>query len=93
MRVSIETLRAATRRAILAQGYDDADSDIILDIIMYAQLRGNNQNVIKLLRAGMQADPRAGDIRLVTEGKLSALIVGGWTHGMVDVSSATARAI
>jgi len=93
MRVSIETLRAATRRAILAQGYDDADSDIILDIIMYAQLRGNNQNVIKLLGAGMPADPRAGDIRLVKEGKLSALIDGGWNQGMVVVSRATERAI
>ena len=59
MKVPIEALRSATRRAIVAQGFNAADSEIILEIIMYAQLRGNNQNVIKLLGAGMPADPKA----------------------------------
>ena len=89
MKVSIDRLRAATRRAIAAQGYNDADSDIILDIIMYAQLRGNNQNVIKLLGAGMPANPAAGEIVIVKDSQLSALIDGGWNQGMVVVSRAT----
>lgn len=93
MKVSIEKLRAATRRAITAQGYDAADSDVILDIIMYAQLRGNNQNVIKLLGAGMPANPDAGAIVIVRDSKLSALVDGGWNQGMVVVSRATALAI
>ncbi|MDE2638262.1 MAG: Ldh family oxidoreductase [Chloroflexota bacterium] len=93
MKVPIAALRAATRRAIRAQGFSPADSEVILEIILYAQLRGNNQNVIKLLGAGMPANPDAGEIALVKDTKLSALIDGGWNQGMVVVSRATALAI
>ena len=93
MKVPIDALRSATRRAIAAQGFDESDTEIILKIIMYAQLRGNNQNVIKLLGAGMPADPNAGEIRVVKGTKISALIDGGWKQGMVVVSRATELAI
>ena len=43
MKVPIDSLRDAARRAILNQGYTVEDSEIILEIMMYAQLRGNNQ--------------------------------------------------
>ena len=93
MKIPIEALRSATRRAIAAQGFNAADTEIILQIIMYAQLRGNNQNVIKLLGAGMPADPAARDIEIVKDAKLSALIDGGWNQGMVVVERATGLAI
>ncbi|MCY3917766.1 MAG: Ldh family oxidoreductase [Chloroflexi bacterium] len=93
MKIPIEALRSATRRAIAAQGFNAADTEIILEIIMYAQLRGNNQNVIKLLGAGMPADPAAREIRVVKDTKLSALIDGGWNQGMVVVDRATGLAI
>ncbi len=93
MKVSLEALQSATRRAIAAQGFSQADTEIILEIILYAQLRGNNQNVIKLLGAGMPAKPNAGDIKVVKDTKLSALIDGGWNQGMVILSQATELAI
>lgn len=93
MKVPIEALRAATRRAIRAQGFNPDDTEIILEIILYAQLRGNNQNVIKLLGAGMPANPGAGEIALVKDTKLSALLDGNWNQGMVVVSRATELAI
>ena len=37
MKVSVKTLRAAAQRAIAAQGFNAADSEVILDILMYAQ--------------------------------------------------------
>ncbi|MDE2818874.1 MAG: Ldh family oxidoreductase [Chloroflexota bacterium] len=83
MKVEIETLRDAARRAITKQGFDEADTEIILEIIMYAQLRGNNQNVIKLLGPGMPANPEAGQIDIAKETRLSALLDGGWNQGMV----------
>lgn len=93
MRVAIDALRSVTRSAIRAQGFGADDSEIILDIIMYAQLRGNNQNVIKLLGAGMPANPAAGAISLVKETKLSALLDGNWNQGMVVLSRVTELAI
>lgn len=89
MKVAIDQLRDVTRRAIVAQGYEQADTETVLDIIMYAQLRGNNQNVIKLLGAGMPADPAAGEITVVKDSKLSALLDGSWNQGMVVLSRAT----
>ncbi len=89
MKVAIDQLRDVTRRAIAAQGYEQADTETVLDIIMYAQLRGNNQNVIKLLGAGMPADPAAGEITIVKDSKLSALLDGSWNQGMVVLSRAT----
>jgi len=93
MRVSIDELRAVTRRAIAAQGFGPADAEVMLEIIMYAQLRGNNQNVIKLLGAGMPANPAAGEIKIVKETKLSALLDGDWNQGMVVLTRATQLAL
>ena len=93
MKVAIKELRSVTRNAIRAQGFCEEDSEVILEIILYAQLRGNNQNVIKLLGVGMPANPNAGEISLVKETKLSALLDGGWNQGMVVVSRATELAI
>lgn len=93
MRVKIGELRSVTRSAIRAQGFDEDDTAIILEIILYAQLRGNNQNVIKLLGAGMPANPDAGAISVAKETTLSALLDGGWNQGMVVVSRATELAI
>ena len=93
MKVEIEMLRDVTRRAIARQGYEAADTEIILEIIMYAQLRGNNQNVIKLLGPGMPANPEAGQIGVAKETKLSALLDGGWNQGMVVMSRSCEIAI
>lgn len=93
MKIPLEELRDVTRRAIAAQGFGAADTEVILDIILYAQCRGNNQNVIKLLGAGMKANPEAGELKLVKETKLSALIDGAWNQGMVVVKRATEIAI
>ena len=93
MKIGIETLQEVTRRAIARQGFDEADTEIILEIIMYAQLRGNNQNVIKLLGPGMPANPEAGRISIAKETKLSALLDGGWNQGMVVMSRSCEIAI
>ena len=92
MKVALDELREVTRLAIAAQGFNAADTETILEIILYAQLRGNNQNVIKLLGAGMPANPNAGEIRVIKETKLSALLDGAWNQGMVVLSQATEMA-
>ncbi|MCY3581551.1 MAG: Ldh family oxidoreductase [Chloroflexi bacterium] len=89
MKIALDQLRAVTRSAIAAQGYAAADTETILEIVLYAQLRGNNQNVIKLLGAGMPANPAAGEITIIKETKLSALLDGAWNQGMVVLSRAT----
>lgn len=92
-KVAVDDLKHMTRQAILKQGYSPNDTDIILEIIMYAQLRGNNQNVVKLVGAGMPANPNASEVKVVKDTKLSALLDGAWNQGMVVMTQAMQMAI
>jgi L-2-hydroxycarboxylate dehydrogenase (NAD+) len=93
MRVPISELRDVTRRAILHYGYTSDEADVILDVLMYAQLRGNNQGIIKLIGAGMPKDPDAGAVEVVRETPLSALLNGNHNQGMVVLSLAVQTAV
>ncbi|MCA9910874.1 MAG: Ldh family oxidoreductase [Anaerolineae bacterium] len=93
MRVPIEQLKQTTLQAILNSGYDASEADIILDVLMYAQLRGNNQGIIKLTGAGMPKSADAGQIRIEHETKLSARLDGAQNQGMVVLTRATDMAL
>ncbi len=59
MRISIQELSELSRKAILKYGYSEAEAEIILDMLMYAQLRGNDQGIVKLIGEGMPKHERA----------------------------------
>ncbi len=93
MRVSVDELQDLTIRALRKSGYNDDETAKILDVVLYAQLRGNNQGVVKLAGDGMPRDPEAGEIEVEKETKLSALINGHKLHAMLVVNHATDMAI
>jgi LDH2 family malate/lactate/ureidoglycolate dehydrogenase len=93
MHISIDQLKETTLKALHAQGYSHAEAPILLDILMYAQLRGNNQGVVKLIGAGMPKSPKAGNIAIVHETKLSARLDGAQNHGMIVLKRAVDMAI
>lgn len=88
----IAEVREYTRLALIASGYSEEDADIVTDVLMYAELRGNNQGLIKLV-AGTLAPRPAGEIRIITETPVSAKIDGGQRVGMVIVRKAVDIAI
>lgn len=93
MRVALTELRRVARTALLHYGYNDEESETILDVLLYAQLRGNNQGIAKLIGRGMPKDPAAGQISIEKETKLSALINGNKNPGMVVLKKATQIAL
>lgn len=93
MNVAIDDLRSTTRRVLLRQGYDEAEAAVILDVLMYAQLRGNNQGIVKLVGAGMPKDPAVGEIEVVYETPISAVLDGHHNQGMVVLSRAVDLAL
>jgi L-2-hydroxycarboxylate dehydrogenase (NAD+) len=93
MKVSLEELKQTTLKVLARSGYPPEEAQIILDVLMYAQLRGNNQGIVKLTGAGMPRDPNCVPIRMVKETPLSALLDGGHNSGMVVVSQALEIAI
>jgi L-2-hydroxycarboxylate dehydrogenase (NAD+) len=88
MKISISELRDLTTKAIAGFGYDEEETAAIREILLYAQLRGNNQGVVKLIGKGIPRDPAAGEIVIEKETPLSVRINGNRNHAMVVVRKA-----
>ena len=91
--VPIHELTETCRRGIKTYGYDDAETQILLDVMMYAQLRGNNQGIIKVTTKGIARDPAAGPITTEHETMLSACFNGNKNAGMVVLHKAMETAV
>jgi LDH2 family malate/lactate/ureidoglycolate dehydrogenase len=88
MKISIKELEELTRRAVKNYGYSDKEVQVITDVLLYAQLRGNNQGVVKLIAKGIPRDPKAGEIVIEKETPISARINGNKNHAMLVVGKA-----
>lgn len=88
MKITISELDDLTAKALKRSGYDDLEIPVIKEALLYAQLRGNNQGVVKLIGKGMPKDPAAGDIGIEHEGPLSARLNGQKNHAMVVMGKA-----
>ncbi len=70
-------------------------SQLALQVLMYGQLRGNSQNVIKI-PAGALTDP-AGvpqeEMNVIQEGPISVQLNGGKRLGMLVVDAAVQQAL
>ena len=80
--VPINELRALINSALLATGHRAGDAAIITDTIMYAELRGNNQGVVKLVTGSLTPSKDQGEPAIVYESKLSATINGNNCPGI-----------
>ncbi len=92
MHIKREELEDIARKAVLGFGYDADETETILRVLMYAQLRGNNQGVVKLIGRGIPKGA-SGPIAVEKDTKISALLNGHENHAMVVVSRATDVAI
>lgn len=93
MKIKIDVLQDLTRKAILHYGYTNEETEIIQDILLYAQLRGNNQGVVKLIGKGIPRREKGATPKIVKETPVSALIDGNATHAMVVINLVTETAI
>ncbi|MFC1505246.1 Ldh family oxidoreductase [Thermodesulfobacteriota bacterium] len=88
MQIDLKELQDLTTRALKNFGYDDDETATIRDMLLYAQLRGNNQGVVKLIGLGIPKNKDAADIRIEKETALSARINGNQNQAMVVVKKA-----
>ncbi len=93
MQIKLSDLITTTLSVIKSYGYGDTESEVIKDILLYAQLRGNNQGIVKLIDAGIpkRLDSLAPVIE--KESAVSALVKGNRTHSMVVMNLLTELAI
>ena len=88
MKISISELEDLTARSVRSYGYGEEEARAISAALLYAQLRGNNQGVVKLIAKGIPIDPAAGKITVELETPISARINGNRNHAMVVVRRA-----
>lgn len=93
MKVQIKTLRQLVEKALRKQGYDGAAVATIADILMYAQLRGNSQGVVKLIGKGIPKRSDAQAPKIMKETPVSALYDGRKTHAMIVMDLVTDMAV
>lgn len=86
MKVSITELKAKVHGGVHKLGYKDQEADIITDVLMYAQLRGNNQGVTKIATGGVPEAANVEEYKIIKHNKCGALVTGG--HAMVATSKA-----
>ena len=76
MKLTIGELEDLTFRAVKAYGYNEAEVQAIAEVLLYAQLRGNSQGVVKLIGPGIPKSPDAGAIVIEKETPVSVRING-----------------
>lgn len=93
MKITLTQLKDVAKKAILNYGYTLKEADTILEILLFAQLRGNNQGVVKLIGGGIPKRETATEPKIVKETAVSARIDGNHTHAMIVLDLATNMAI
>ena len=59
--VPIDTLKDTTVKALVAIGHTQADAEVVADTILFAEIRANNQGLIKLVAGALKPSPNAID--------------------------------
>ncbi len=83
MQISINQLRAHNIQALKLSGYEANEINILLEHLMYAQLRGNWQSIIQFVTQGYQKNREAKTITIIKETPLSALLDGHANHAIL----------
>lgn len=82
--IRIDGLRSLAERAVVAAGFTAAEAATIADVMLYAELRDNNQGLVKIAEGAVAPDPakrpggeiaRLGGFVLVDGGRRNGMLV------------------
>jgi len=93
MKIKVTQLRTLTNKALKKYGYTASEIKVIAEVLLYAQLRGNNQGVVKLIGNGIPKRDKTKTPRIVKETPVSALFDGNRTHAMLVMNRVVETAI
>eukprot|EP00191_Tetraselmis_sp_GSL018_P003381 CAMPEP_0177610046 /NCGR_PEP_ID=MMETSP0419_2-20121207/19517_1 /TAXON_ID=582737 /ORGANISM="Tetraselmis sp., Strain GSL018" /LENGTH=812 /DNA_ID=CAMNT_0019105219 /DNA_START=292 /DNA_END=2727 /DNA_ORIENTATION=- len=88
VKIAVEELKQLCTSGLRALGHSEQDCSVIADVLMYAQLRGNNQGIIKIPTGGVDRLPEQKPPTVEHETRLSALINGNDSAGIVTLHNA-----
>ncbi|HEC64310.1 MAG TPA: hypothetical protein ENI23_03350 [bacterium] len=88
MKIKLEELNELSQKALLKYGYNEEEAEIILGMLMYAQLRGNNQGIVKLIGKGIPKHKDAKAPSIEKESPTTALINANLTMEAIAMDQA-----
>jgi LDH2 family malate/lactate/ureidoglycolate dehydrogenase len=91
MKVRVSELREKVLAGVSKLGYQGDDAKTIADVLLYAQMRGNNQGITKIATGGVPKVEEVEEFKVVKENKCGALLSGG--HAMVATAKAAQKAV
>ena len=91
MKVKVSELKEKVAEGVYKLGYKGADAQAIIDTLLYAEMRGNNQGIAKIATGGVPPVSETEEFRVTKENKCGVLLSGG--HSMVSTAKAADRAV
>ena len=91
MKVKLDELKEKVNQGVAKLGFEGEDARIIADVLLYAQMRGNNQGITKIATGGVPNVDKLEEFKLVKVNKCGALFSGG--HSMVATYKAAEKAV
>lgn len=91
MKIKITELREKVAIGVSKLGYTGADADAIVDTLLYAEKRGNNQGIPKIATGGVPHASEVEEFRIAKENKCGVLLSGG--HSMATTAKAADKAV
>jgi len=86
MKVKVTELKENVLAGVSKLGYTGEDAKVIADVLLYAQMRGNNQGITKIATGGVPKTEDVQPYEVVKKNKCGALVSGG--HAMVATRNA-----
>jgi len=80
MRIKLTELKEKVSTGVKKLGYEGDEAQAIIDVLLYAELRGNNQGITKIATGGVPKASEVEKFQVVRENKCGALLSGG--HSM-----------
>lgn len=91
MKIKLDELKEKVEAGVTKLGYTGEDAKAIIETLLYAQLRGNNQGIAKIATGGVPKSSEVEEFKVVKENKCGVLLSGG--HSMVTTAKATDKAV
>jgi LDH2 family malate/lactate/ureidoglycolate dehydrogenase len=93
VKTSLQELEALSKKAILKYGYTEDEADVILDMLMYAQTRGNDQGIVKLIGSGIPKHEKAQAPTIEKETPTTAILNANFSMEAIAMEQAVRMAI
>jgi len=91
MKIRTQELKDKVLEGVKKLGYEGGDAQKITEVLLYAQLRDNNQGIAKIATGGVPEASDVEEFKVVSENKCGALISGG--HSMASSAKASEMAV